>query len=255
MLDLTDLKWKVCNDGKTLGVFPKGMRDENGKLYWYKTSAYNKDFGFYGIEAISEVLASRLFDVLDIRHIQYDYFKAQILIDGKGYETSVCRSLDFKEGRETASMEAYLSNIKTGTAIGKMRGLDFDVDSIIIADYIIANTDRHLANLEVFVDKGEMCALFDNGCSLVFNHSDKELQAGYKYSDDSIINSFAGTTMHNTLDSIEGTVCLKQLESEDKDYIFSGFEGAISEFRAEYLWDFVLGRLGHVRNLGLVSWR
>jgi hypothetical protein len=251
-IDLTNLNWWADNNGSTEGTYPKSNRYENDVKYWYKASAYNIDFGFYGIESISEVIASRVMDILGILHVEYCLINAQVIIDGRLCTTVLCKSKDFKNNRKTTHLDNVLVNTVGDSNVSKMRTLGFPVDQIIIADYIICNTDRHLANLEVFIDDSSLCPLFDHGCSLCFNHPDVELKNGYIYSDDSILNSFAGTSMNMSLKNVKTTVCLKELKEIHKKQIFQEMEEYISTYRIDYLWKFIKERYNYVRDIGLI---
>jgi hypothetical protein len=95
--DYCDLDWGNIKSGGSIGMLSKTIIKKSGKNYYVKLSAYNKHHGVYGIESISEVIASRLAKIMKIPCIDMKLVDALITKDEKTFRTYLCVSPDYKK--------------------------------------------------------------------------------------------------------------------------------------------------------------
>lgn len=242
MLDLRDIKWGDWRHGATSGVFPK---EKIGDKY-YKLSAYSPDFGIYGIQSISEVIASRVAKILGIECVEYRLVPAIVRLNNDEFETLICESDDYNVQNEGILVfeDIYSSRIR---AMGEISPLDFakeignkdGVYKMFVLDYLINNIDRHGRNIEIMIDdrgKMRLAPLFDFGLSLFSSKSDQDLTDKLD-SDHTLSNSFVGgANLRDNLGLIDTPIALRELKMSDKEGVFEGLAGYISIERIEFLW-------------------
>lgn len=152
------------------------MKDDKQVNLFIKTASSRQ--GFTGFEPEAECVACRLANMLGLPCVKYDLMSFHVA--SKTYKVCVCE--DFTKGSESANYVDILP------FIGKLSGLDKYntvisvvpnsrpiIDSILVFDYIIANKDRHLRNIEILSDKNgnlKLAPIFDNGMSLFSDESE-----------------------------------------------------------------------------------
>ena len=242
LLDLRNIRWGNWRHGATSGVFPK---ERIGNKY-YKLSAYNPDFGIYGIQSISEVIASRVGKIIGIDCVEYRLVPALVRLNNDEFETLICESDDFntRDAGILVFEDIYTSRIRV---MGDISPLDFcrelgvqdDVYKMFVLDYLINNIDRHGRNLEILIDdrgKMRLAPLFDFGLSLFSSKRDEDLVDSLD-SDQTLSNSFVGgANLRGNLGLIDTQIRLRRLNSGDKEAIFEGLGEYVSSERIEYLW-------------------
>jgi len=253
MLDLRHVKWGDWRHGATSGVFPK---EKIGGKY-YKLSAYSPDVGIYGIQSISEVIASRVGKILGIDCVEYRLVPAMVRLNSKEFETVVCESDDYNIQNEGILVfeDLYMSRIRTKGEVYPLEfcreiGIEEDVYKMFVLDYLINNIDRHGRNIEIMVDdRGVMrlAPLFDHGLSLFSSKGDDDLNDKLD-SDQMLVNSFLGSpNLRDNLGLVDSQICLRELKLSDKEAIFSGLEEYMSSERMEFIWRCLLRRYGVLR--------
>ncbi|HBW13054.1 MAG TPA: hypothetical protein DEF30_04410 [Proteiniclasticum sp.] len=155
IIDYSYITWGDWRHGATSGVFPK---EKIGGKY-YKLSAYSADVGIYGIQSISEVIASRVAKILRIDCVEYRLVLATVRFTNKEFETVLCESDDFNLRNEGIMVFEDLYNSRV-RGIGEIPPLEFsreigiqdEVYRMFVLDYLINNIDRHGRNIEILVD-------------------------------------------------------------------------------------------------------
>lgn len=100
--DLTHLDWKVARGSSgTAGLFLKAYEEADDIKYYYKTSNYDSIRGIYGHEAVNEIVAQNIANILDIHVLQYEPVKCLVSVNNKNYITLITRSMDFKNTEES----------------------------------------------------------------------------------------------------------------------------------------------------------
>ena len=201
--DLRYLQWsRSRKSSETAGSFLKSYEEADGRKLYYKLSDYDPQHGIIGHECINEIIAQRVMDLLGIPHLSYTLLHAHILVDDRELTTWLCRSYDFKEpGESKLALEDYY-------AMERLSGespLDFCLrmgweeylKQMLVIDFLIANRDRHGANLEVLLNRKKktirLAPLFDQGLSFACRcHSAEELKS-FDVMQDLRIQSFIGT--------------------------------------------------------------
>lgn len=242
ILDLRHLKWGNWRHGATSGVFPK---EKVGSKY-YKLSAYSPDVGIYGIQSISEVIASRVAKILGIECVEYRLVPAMVRLNNTEFETVLCESEDYNLRNEGILVfeDLYSSRIRTKGNISPLDfcreiGIDEDVYRMFVLDYLINNIDRHGRNVDILVDeRGNMrlAPLFDHGLSLFSSKGDADLVDSLD-SDQTLSNSFVGgANLRGNLSLIDTQITLRELNMRHREAIFNGLDEYISSERIEFLW-------------------
>lgn len=248
VLDLRQVKWGDWKHGATSGVFPK---ERIGRKY-YKLSAYSPDVGIYGIQSVSEVIASRVAKILGIDCVEYRLVPAMVRLNNIEMDTVVCESEDYNLRNEGVMVfeDLYNSRVRSMGEISPLEfcrelGIQEDAYKMFVLDYLINNIDRHGRNIEILVDKrGKMrlAPLFDFGLSLFSSKGDQDLNDKLD-SDQMLSNSFVGgSNLRGNLSLIDTQITLRGLDLSHREGIFEGFEEYISSERIEFIWRCLLRR-------------
>lgn len=134
-------KWGSSRGGNaSYGCYMKSSEEIKGIKYYYKLSNYNSSQGFYGDEAVYEVIASRLLRKLGFNAVKYNLEKIIVTIHGIDYTTYSCISKDFSIGYNSRiTFEKFretMMNIPVEQIIAKFNFSDA-IKQIIIVDFII----------------------------------------------------------------------------------------------------------------------
>ena len=176
--DLTHLDWsESVTTSATGGSYLKARFGEGAAALYYKLSCYDEVNGIYGHECVNEIIAARLMDVLCVRHVPYRLVHAAVKIDGAVHETWLAESQSFRaQGESKVSLARFYGwNHLEGEgrmAFCERFGWLQEVQKMMLVDYLIANRDRHGANVEVLKERDatlRLAPLFDNGLSLCYS--------------------------------------------------------------------------------------
>jgi hypothetical protein len=129
-------------------------------------------------------------------------------------------------------------------------GYKQELDRLTVADYLICNWDRHDRNVEMFCDTKKCVDIFDNGCSMGVNHTDKEIGDGYTWSDNARVNSFYEAFLTEHLDDLEFKFSVRDLTAADRKVLFDGLDlGAVRE---DFMWTLINRRIQNARKLKII---
>jgi len=250
---LSNIKWSSSNLGSSQGMLSKSTIKKGEVTYHVKMSSYNEIHGVYGIESISEVIASRLARILGIDCADYKLYNACVSKGGKQFWTYLCISKDFTGGRESISFEkAYkLLKLKHETPLEfvKRTGNTYGVYRMFIFDYIINNMDRHGANIELCKNNLKFLPLFDNGNSL-YSSTDEERIKNYYYGDSMNVNNFIGSrSLLNNLKEIDLEIGINKLCQKHRQTLFKDLSNVISRDRRDTIWRHIVRRYEHAREI------
>lgn len=252
--DLTYLKWSHARSSSgTAGTFLKSESLLGGKKIYYKLSNFDPVNGVVGYECINEIIVDRLLTILGVEHLNYQLIHADIEVEGRVHETWLCASEDFKAKGESkiALDDFYRTNAEKGEShydFCVRCGWKEYIDRMIAVDYIILNRDRHGANIEVLRNPRKqsirIAPLFDHGLSLMYScASDEEVNKFDVMADKRCQNFIGGYSCFDNLTLLSGKkVFANELKMEDKDYIFDGLDGIISEVLIEKIWNMLYER-------------
>ncbi len=253
--DLTFLKWShVRSSSGTAGTFLKSESNIDGTKMYYKLSNFDAVNGVVGHECVNEIIVDRLLTILGVEHLSYQLVNADIEVEGKIYNTYLSVSEDFKIPGEskTALDNYYRVNAKEGES-----HYDFCVrnkwqkyiDTMLAVDYIILNRDRHGANIEVLRNSKKktirLAPLFDHGLSLLYSClSEKDVIAFDILDDKRCQNFIGGFSCYQNLELInkKSGVFKGDLNESDKDIIFEGLDGVISDKHIDKIWNMIFER-------------
>ncbi len=252
--DLTYLKWSHARSSSgTAGTFLKSESLLGGKKIYYKLSNFDPVNGVVGHECINEIIVDRLLTILGVEHLNYQLIHADIEVEERVHETWLCASENFKAKGESkiALDDFYRTNAEKGEShydFCVRCGWKEYIDRMIAVDYIILNRDRHGANIEVLRNPRKhslrIAPLFDHGLSLMYScASDEEVNKFDVMTDKRCQNFIGGYSCFDNLTLLSGKkVFANELKMDDKDYIFDGLDGIISETLIEKIWEMLYER-------------
>ena len=251
--DYTNLEWSDRSriSQGTPGSFLKTYIGSGVNRIYYKLS--NSDYrGVYGHESVNELIASRLLDILDIKHVSYRLIHSRINIDGKEHETWMCSSKNFrKEGQEKIPFDTYFEMMRetdeTPIQFCEKRGWDEQIYRMMIFDYLICNRDRHGANIELIQDEDgnvSLAPLFDHGVSLLFSCYDNEEQVtGFDVLKDYNTNNYFFTHfLEKNLEYIPGNIRIKRFDESYFGYIMRGINKVLPQVYTDKIWEMISKR-------------
>lgn len=252
-IDLTHLTWENKNQGGSAGMLPKDDFDVKGIKYYVKMSSYSKIHGVYGLEAISEVIVSRLAKILGIPCVEYKLYNAKVKKDGKIYYTYLCISRDFKQGQETVAFEDAYEQLKMESESPlqfAVRTGNIDITyAMFLLDYVVNNMDRHGANIELFRTSLKFVPLFDHGNSL-YATTDEERIKGTYYGDNMSVNNFIGSrSLVENLKQIDRQIVINALSKKDRAILFKDLGNVISRNRRDTIWSHIVRRYSNARKI------
>ena len=259
--DLTNLDWsESATSSATGGSYLKARRGEGVAATYYKLSCYDEVNGVYGHECVNELIASRLMDVLCIEHVPYRLVHARITIDGESFETWLSESDSFRKQGQSKIALARFYGLNRLPGEGRLEfcqrfGWSTAVQKAMLVDYLIANRDRHGANLEVLKERSgnvRLAPLFDSGLSLCFSSFNSSQLADVKPTGDVVANNFLGTRSleQNLLRFVPPDLGIARLTEAHERTLFQGLETALDsaiqgvsgqEF-AQFLWRMIWER-------------
>jgi len=260
--DMRYLKWAHSRHSSgTAGSFLKAYEIVDGQKIYYKLSNYNSLDGIVGHECVNEIVVARLLEKLAIEHLDYDLIHALVSIEGKEYETYLCRSYDFKqagEGKTAFDIFYEMKKEKGESMIGLMEryGWRSSLDNILMIDYVIQNRDRHGANIEVLKNRQQqtyrLAPLFDNGLSLIFNtKNDDEVSAFDVLEDKKVQCVFGGNSTRDNLALISDDFAPMSLCFDDdlKEYLFRDLDAVVSSAWIEKVYDMIKRRTEYYESI------
>ena len=125
---------------------------------------------------------------------------------------------------------------------------------MFIFDYLIINRDRHGANLEVMKNGGKrLSPYFDNGLSFVCSCTDESDLASFDIIEDRPVNNFIGERrLALNLSGISESLEFNELLQSDRDGLFEGLQGVLSDLYLTTIWDIIWRRWGDVKKFRIV---
>lgn len=166
----------------TGGAFAKCWVRENNKIKLLKkgsSGAMNA-----GLEPYSEYYAAQILEALGIRHVKYN-------LSSKNKSIVTKCDLFTSEDYGLIPYSALSKNGNLGHIVNfyREKGLYDFISSMVIADSVMINEDRHLGNFGFMVDNNrnkiiEPAPLFDHNISLLCYAIESDFQDIYKYISD-----------------------------------------------------------------------
>lgn len=134
---------ELCPDLVTGGMFPKYWHRENGTVYLYKSDKFGGS-----VNSVAEIQASKMIRDAGCFAIEYDKC-TKVDTTGKERIFSVSRCITNEEESlvSAQAVKDWCSHIDSELlAQIQDRGLLASFANMVVADYVIANTDRHFDN-------------------------------------------------------------------------------------------------------------
>lgn len=261
--DLKELDWaeKKLSPG-TPGCFLKAYKEQNGKRIYYKLSNYDSYRGIFGHECVNELIVSRLLDVLHVEHVKYILVHANIVIDRKEVETWITASENFR-GPEEEKMpfdmffDLYKREEESPLEFADRFGWGKSISQMLLIDYLIANRDRHGANIEILrnsrTGKVRLAPFFDQGVSLLFStYGDESQLENFDVLQPIQANNFIGSKdLEYNLRFVkrEDWAEINPLKEKDFEYIMKGMDKVLSPKHIEKIQEMIWKRWQRVEAL------
>lgn len=247
--DFTHLEWSLSRASSgTAGSFLKAYEEKEGKKYYYKLSNFDSVRGVFGHECFNEIIAQNIADVLNMPHLTYKLFNADVIIDNRRYETWLTRTEDFKlAGEHKLTFETYfeMHRVENETVwrFIERNGFQTYFEEMLLLDFIICNRDRHGANIEVLVKDGQyrLAPLFDHGLSLLFScYNDAEAMKSFDRLKMSPANNYiGGISLEDNLSLVSDQLIRNALTIRwSKEQLFKDLQDAYDAVIPEY-WIYV----------------
>ena len=252
--DLRYLEWSErANTSGTAGCFLKSRDQTGAGLWYYKLSCYDSYRGIYGHECANEIVASRLMGILGIDHLEYRLVHALVCIDGTEHETWLNRSRSFRaRGERKQALDTFYDlNKREGESpleLCNRFGWSNQIQKIMLVDYLIANRDRHGANIEVLVGLGgglRLAPVFDSGLSFVFScYGDAERVRQFDAMANVNANNYLGTRSleENLARFVSSSLDVSPLSDRHREALFHGLGDVLSEAHVEKMWEMLQKR-------------
>lgn len=266
--DFRHLRWdeRTMTSGMS-GTFPKARIGTGDELRYYKLSCYDSYRGIYGHECVNELAAARLMEHLSIPHARYRLIHALVAIDGEERETWLNESPSFRapDERKMAFDLFYDLNRRPGESpfdLARRYGWGRQVAVLIIADYLIANRDRHGANIEVVRacdGSVRLAPLFDNGLSFAFFcYGDENRVSAFDPLSDVNANNYLGTrSLEENLrfvgELLDTPVAMPVLGEERLLALTEGVEQAVSKTHVAKMREILRSRWEHLIENGVIT--
>lgn len=253
--DLRYLDWvnKKISVG-TPGGFLKAYEEKDGKRIYYKMSNYDSYRGIFGHECVNELIVSRLLEILQIPHLNYQLVFAKLSIGGQETQGYITKSINFRKRNEKKTAfdtyyELYCEKKESPFEFAKRMGWEQYVYQMIITDFLICNRDRHGANIEILLDEKEKARpvpLFDHGLSLLFSCYDNlESIRKFDIMEDRVVNNFIGSKSleYNLRFIPKGeNFFAEELKAKDKEKILKNLDGILPKEHLEKIWEMIWER-------------
>ena len=253
--DLTYLKWShIRGSSGTAGTFLKARSVIGEKKKYYKLSNFDPEYGVIGHECINEIIVDRLLTILGVEHLEYELIHADIRVDGRRFRTWLCSSEDFKsQGESKAALDDYYRvNANPGEDHYEFcvrNGWKRTVDQMIAVDYLILNRDRHGGNIEILSNSRlhelRMAPMFDHGLSLLCSCMSEDEAERFDVMEDRRCNNYIGSkSCFENLQRISdaGDVFSSGLKDADRELLFYGLDGTLSDIYFQKIWEMLSKR-------------
>lgn len=231
----------------------------DGELCYIKTGklSYGK---FSSLEPISEYIAYRIGELLDIDVIETMYCDVSLkdTSNFKSQDIIISYTKNFLEHDEVFYSIYKLEgdNVTYNDLVYKYSEFTEDLNKMIVFDFIINNTDRHLNNFGFIMDSNTMdikrfCTIFDNGSSLLSDLDDNQLiELDFKDIDDYSSCKPFSRNHYSQLSLVKSLPKINlDFDREDVESIVREFSFDLSKSRITKIENLICRRLNYVRSL------
>ena len=251
--DLRQLVWSETGQTSASGgTFLKARTGIGPNATYYKLSCYDSYRGIYGHECVNELVASRLMELLGVDHVRYSLIHARVVVDEVERTTWLARSKSFRAlGESKMPFNTFFDLMhKKGESqlefCGRFGWLEF-VQRMMLVDYLIANRDRHGANIEVLQSNDgtlRLAPLFDNGVSFVFScYGDEQCVRDFDPLQDVRANNYIGTrSLVENLRFVPADITIGELSERDCETLFAGLDGVLPQAHLDAMWNIIWQR-------------
>lgn len=255
-LDFTSVDWGLGLTGTSAGIIPKSTILRNGIKYFIKLNSYSEPFGFYGNEALLELINSRIGKILNVPVLHYDLYMAHVIMNKKRHKTLASVSKDYKiQDYKSISVERlYREHKKDGeTPLDILRrlGLSEAIYRQFAYDYIICNMDRHGKNNEILQNQStvRLAPYFDNSLTFMLNRTESDIKCKKRYNDEMRVNNFIGyMNLKMNLHLIDRPIILRKPRSTDRKFLFQGLGNVTTRQYRDYIWEMLQWRVFEIEN-------
>ena len=255
--DLRHLQWsESIETSGTGGMLLKASEGAGTGRVYYKLSCYDSFSEIYGHECVNELIASRLFELLGIPHVRYTLVHALVTVEKREHETWLVKSSSYRHStdQKQAFDIFYRLNKRDDElpfSLAERFGWGDFLRKMMIADYLIANRDRHGANIEVVRHADgtmHLAPLFDNGLSFVFScYGDESRAERFDPLDDVNANNFVGSRSleENLRFALQQPPQIASLPADWETAVLGGIDCCLPQAHCRKIRDMVEKRWEH----------
>lgn len=254
-INLLEVDMLLGSYGCSDGILPKGVSLSDDKKWFIKLGSYSKVHGFYGVEPMIELINSRIGNILGLPVLEYDLKRVLVTMQGETIETIATQSKDYKaHGEKSVSFEKmYECMTKNLTALEfvKQLGVEKQIYSMFVYDYIICNLDRHGKNIEILIhkDKIRLAPLFDNSLTFLTNRPVNEIVNKVDFNDSMCVNNYIGhRTLLENLMLIDEPISIRKPTEKDREKLFQGLSNVTTKEFRDYVWYLLNRRVEDVKS-------
>lgn len=258
--DYRFLNWShKRNSSGTAGTFLKAYEIYDGKKLYYKMSDFDYHNGIIGHECVNEIVCDRLLSILGIEHLSYRLLHALVTVDDREYDTYICVSDNFKKPGESKIALDDLYDIQKATDESRLdfcirMGWEDQIYSMLVADFLIMNRDRHGANIEILKSgrNYRMAPLFDHGLSLLFSAHTEDAVRAFDPMADIPVQSFLGSrSLYENLKLIpeDRSPMIRRLHEDDREYLLAGLKGIMPQQHLDKIWETIWKRWAYYEDM------
>ena len=243
------------------GVLAKGLIKISDNLYLAKTGSFKKP-RFSKLEPVIEVICCEVIKLLGISCANYSL--KELNISGNAYwklQKVLCSLSEiFLNENESLVSASKLMNVKNARVSYSDLLKVFnklDINNMLVVDYLINNTDRHLRNFALIVNKDDSSSrfapLFDHGFSLGQDIDGDYLEEEqddfcYVYDECDYAKCY-GLTNYSQISNVDFTSVKLDINQDDLFNIIDRYAEFIPSYRVEFIKHLLERRLNYARKI------
>lgn len=262
--DLRHLDFDIGISGSSAGILPKVIVNSSNKRLFIKLSSFSLPYGFYGTEAILELINSRIGEILRLPVLRYGLKAIRVSLKGREYITLASFGADYTSGDKAISFEKFyeIYSIKGETTLAfiKRLGICESIYKEFVFDYIICNLDRHGKNTEIMTSKTgtiRVAPFFDNSLTFVGLRPQNEIESKAKFNDSIAVNNYIGDrNLLSNLAKIDTPIKVRHPRKEDRQLLFQGLGKITTQKYRDFVWETLNRRVENVKaqRLSVIRW-
>ena len=243
------------------GVLVKGIIERDGKSYIVKTGEYSKP-RFSTLEPVTEVICCEIIKLLGVNCA--NYFLEEVILEGNDYWKTQKVLCSFSENFLLEGDNLIHASKILGLKNRRANYLDLiksfnelDINNMLVVDYLLNNTDRHLRNFGKIVNNetGEVrfSPLFDHGFCLGQDLDGDYLEEesddfSYAYTDCDY-SKCCGLSNSSQIDNVKFTTVNLNIDLNEVLSVVDKYSNYLPGYRIEFMKYLLTRRFNYARKI------